>query len=149
MAMIARAYERMDDRLAAFVTALTAALPARVVKTELLHFDAQPSADLTAGVVTVISDYEADYSTRPGMAGREGTQRLILVGHLKVAETDTATAIQALEMDMMEEIKTFVRNGVPRMTLNLERCQGSRQLDHPYGWFVALIDAGPPVETTR
>ncbi len=50
---------------------------------------------------------------------------------------------------LLEEIKSFVQTGVTGMGLYLERLEQSRQLEHPYGWVVAYIKAGPPDQTTH
>lgn len=135
---------RMDDRMDAVGTALTAALPARVVKRSLLqHFDAHGRGEIEQGVVMLVSAGEKDYRREPGMVAKEGTHGMVLVGHLKVDENDTPQAVEAAELDLIEEIKTFVRAGVTGMTLFLDRVEHSRQLDFPYGWIVAYLSAGP------
>lgn len=141
--------ERMDDRLDAIETALTAALPARTIKRGLYDYEEHTDAEIAAGVVMILSGGEGKYRQGPGMEAREGTQRVMLAGHLQVSETDTRQAIEAAELELIEEIKSFVRAGVSGVGLSLERVENSRQLDHPYGWVVAFIDAGPPRATTH
>lgn len=141
--------ERMDDRLAAIAAALTTALSTRTVKRGLYHYSDHSPADLTKGVVMLVSAGEGDYSKALGMAAKEGTHRIMLVGHLKVLESDTRQAIEAAELDLIEEIKAFVRSGVAGTTLTLDRAEQSRQLEHPYGWVLAFIDAGPTRSTVN
>lgn len=147
--------ERMDDRLDALQAALVAfyaALPEgerRVVKRGLKDYREHANADLAKGVVTLVSDSEAGFSTRFGEVARKGAQTVLLVGHLKVAETADPAAVEVLELDMVEQLKTFVRAGVAGIGLLLNDIQTSRQLDHPYGWFVMSITAGPPLSTIR
>jgi hypothetical protein len=147
--------ERMDDRLDAIQAALIAWYltqpepERRVVKRGLVDYREHSDAELASGVVTLVSEGEDGFSTRFGEVGRKGQQGILLVGHLKVAETATPAAVEALELDMVEQLKTFVRGGVTRIGLLLNTVQQSRQLDHPYGWFVMSITAGPPLETIR
>lgn len=140
--------DRMDARLDAIEAALTAALPTRLVSDTLQHYTERSDAELTQGVVTLVSADEKGYSQNLGMAARDGTQRILLIGHLRVAEGTPRKAIQDQELDLIEELKAFIRAGVPGMSLTLDSVIHSRQLDHPYGWVVAYIDAAPPRQTT-
>lgn len=143
--MIGAKIERMDERMDAVADALKAALATRVVKRSFFrHFTDHTADELASGVVMLISAGERDYNDGFGMEAREGTHRFILVGHLKVAEGSTPQQVEAAEIDLIEEIKTFVRTGVAGMRLLLDQVQHSRQLEAPYGWVVAYVDAGPP-----
>ncbi|HHJ11893.1 MAG TPA: hypothetical protein ENK00_01830 [Chromatiales bacterium] len=145
---IGQAIERMDDRLDALEASLVAALPTRIVSRDLKHYTDQSDADLTKGVVTLVSAGEKDYSKALGMTARDGIHQVLLIGHLRVAENQGGQAIEAAELDLIEEIKGWVRAGVDGMSLRLDNVQHSRQLDNPYGWIVAYVDAGPPRQTT-
>lgn len=138
------AIERMDERLDAIETALVAELSTRTIKRDLLTFTDHTDAEIDAGVVTIVSAGEKDYNNGLGMEAKEGAHQVLLIGHLRVAEGTTGKDIEAVELDLAEEIKAFVRTGVADMSLKLNSIQHSRQLDHPYGWLVANIDAGPP-----
>jgi hypothetical protein len=131
-------------RTAAIIASLEAALPARTIKRGLLHYDDHGAAELAQGVVMLISDAEQDYSRALGMVAKEPTHRLILVGHLKVAETQTPADLEDAEQDLIEELKAWIRTGLDGMDLLPEAIQQSRQLEHPYGWIVAYVDAVPP-----
>jgi len=145
---IGQTLERMDDRLDAIETSLIQVLQTRVISRDLKHYTEQTDADLTAGVVTIVSSGEKDYSKDLGMAARDGTQSVLLVGHLRIAEGMGGKAVEAAELDLIEEIKAWMRAGVTGMSLHLNNVQHSRQLDNPYGWIVAYVDAGPPSQTT-
>ena len=146
---IGQAIERMDDRLDAVEASLASALSTRVISRALKHYTDQTDDDLTAGVVTIVSAGEGDYNKGLGMVAREGTQRILLIGHLSVAETTGGKDIEAAELDLIEEIKAWVRQPITGMSLRLDNVQHSRQLEHPYGWLVAYIDIGPPRATTH
>lgn len=136
--------DRMDDRFDAFEAAAKLGMPNRHIKNELKHHTDHEPQEVTDGVLTIVSASEGDYNNSLGMEAKEGTQRLVCIGHLKVAETDSKKAVQDAEFDFIEEFKAFIRSGVSGMSLRLENVQHSRQLDHPFGWFVAIVDAGPP-----
>lgn len=139
--------QRMDDRLGALEQALTPALPSRVVKRAFLDFRAHAEGELAAGVVMIVSAGERDYNAGLGMAAREGTHRVLLIGHMQVLQTSTPDAIEAAELDLIEEIKAFVGQGVTGMHVRLDSVEHSRQLEHPYGWMLANLDLGPPRQT--
>lgn len=148
--MSVNAIERMDDRMDAIHAALVAALPTRVVKRSFFkHFSEHEEAELAAGVVMLISAGEGDYARGRGMIAREGVHKFLLIGHVKSDDDSEPKATEAAELDLIEEIKAFVRVPVPGMSLYLAQAQHSRQLEHPYGWVVANLDAGPPSQNTH
>lgn len=145
---IAPLIDRLDDRLDAIAASLSAALPNRVIKRALMHYTDHSPAELAAGVVTLVSAGEKDYSRNLGMVARDGTQQILLIGHLKVAEDTTGMDIEAAELDLIEDLKTWCRQPLPGMALRLESIQHSRQLEHPYGWLVAYFDITSPRANT-
>jgi hypothetical protein len=136
--------ERIDDRQTAIAQSITAALSTRIVKRSLLHFDHHEPGEIETGVVMLISDGEHDYSQNLGMTAKEGKHGQLLVCHLKVDENSPKVAIEQAEMALIEEIKSWVRAGVPGMSFEIESAQHSRQLEHPYGWVVVKLNAIPP-----
>lgn len=132
------------QRMGALIASLEAALPARIIKRGLIPYDDHGADELAAGVVMLISDAEQEYSRALGMTAREPIHKLIVVGHLKIAETATAADLEDAEQDLMEDIKAWIRAGLDGMDLQPESIQQSRQLEFPYGWIVAHIDAIPP-----
>ena len=141
--MIQKNIDDIAQRFDAFVAALTTAMPTRTVKEEVLPYTEHEPQQLRDGVLTVLSSDERDYSNSQGMKAREGTHRLILVGHLQLDEAATAAEIRNAEFALIEEVKTFVRAGIPGMSLSLVRSVHSRGLEKPYGWTLQYIDAGP------
>jgi hypothetical protein len=147
--MIQKNIDHIGVRLAAFEDALITALPTRHIKrAELIPFHEHKAQEIRDGVVTIISSGESNYNNSQGMVAREGTLRLILVGHLKLDENATGLEIETAEIALIEEIKAFVRAGVPGMSLSLDSSQQSRQLDKPYGWTLQYLDVGPLKPTT-
>lgn len=148
--MIPVAIERMDDRMDAIHTALVAALPLRVVKRSFFrHYTEHEEAELDAGVVMIISSGEGDYKRGRGMIAREGTHSFLLIGHLKVDDDSEPQTTEAAELDLIEELKAFARLPMPGMSLYLAQVQHSRQLEHPYGWVVAYLEASAPSQNTH
>ena len=150
MAIMQKNIERMDDRLDAVVAAAQAHFTGRVVTTSFRHYRNRDAADLAQGVITVISDGEGEYSDGLGMAAREGTQNLILAIQCSVEpKTATPAELQALELDLAEEAKAFVRAGVDGMSLAIEEITNSRQQSFPYGFVLVRMPAGPVRATTH
>ncbi len=143
--MITAPIRRMDDRMDAVAASLTAALTTRHVKRSWLkNYDEHTPQELADGVVMLISAGEGQYKDGPGMTALEGQHRMILVCHLKVSETSQPQDVEAAELDLIEEIKAWARVGVAGVGLSVVRVEHSRQLEHPYGWAVVYLDAGPP-----
>lgn len=150
--MIVPVIERMDDRMDAIFAALVAALPARVCKRSYFrHYTEHPEAEIVKGVAMLISNGEGDYkAARAASAGaKEGVHTFLVIGHLKADEDSEPQAIEAAELDLIEEIKDFTRIEIPGLSLRLTRTQHSRQVEHPYGWVVAFLEAGPPIQNTH
>jgi len=142
------ALDRLDDRLDAIEAALVVAMPARIIKREMLHYDAHTVAELTAGVLMLTSQGEGSYSESLGMVAKEGTQKLLVIGHIKLPESATGRDVETAEINFIEELKSMLRTGVPGLSFKLVNVEQSAQLEKPYGWFVASVNAGPPQENT-
>lgn len=124
--------------------ALVAAMPGREVLLHQLapHTDFH-DAQLQAGVVQVSADRETDYSDFPGMEAREGTLRVIVLVHLKVAEGAARRDLGEAEAAVAAQIKAWVRAGVPGVGLSGLSVQFSRGLSFPFGFVVAYLSAAP------
>lgn len=147
---LATPIERMDDRMDAIAQSLSGALSTRIIKRSLLPYTDHSAQEIAAGVVTVISAGEGNYNKGLGLVARDGHQSVLLIGHLKLAEGEPGQAIEAAELDLIEEIKAWVRApGIEGLSLRLDHVQHSRQLDNPFGWIVAALEAGPPRSTVR
>lgn len=138
--------ETFPTRRLALLSALKEALPARHVKGAWYRaFDDHTPQELADGVLMVISAVESGYRQgTPGRVARDGTQLFVLVGYLKADEDDPHEALQDAEDTLAEDLKSFARTPIPGMSLWLDRVETSRQLEHPYGWVLAFIEAGPP-----
>lgn len=133
------------ERMEFIDTAAQAFFTTRVVKRSLLqHYDDHAAADLASGVIMMVSRGEGEYKQGLGMTAKEGTQTVLFVCHIKVAESVAQVEVEKAEGAMIEEIKSFCRAGVTGMTLKPESFSQSQQLAHPYGWVVATLRAGPP-----
>jgi len=135
--------ERIDTRMATIFASLQSALPGRVCKRSLTHYDQHASGELQSGVLMLISDSESQYRHIPRRTATEGRHSLLLIGHLQVTETATHLDVELAEMAMIEEIKSWLRAGLTGIRFELSEVRQSRQLEHPYGWIVAKITAAP------
>lgn len=150
MAMFPTRLDRIDDKLDAFEAAVnTAVAGTRSVNKGLIPYTDRAETDLTDGCWNIVAASEGDYHLGRGMAAKEGTLRINLVGHVRVAEDATRAELQQAEIDMAEEAKGIVRTGVAGMTLAIDQVILSRLLEHPYGWVVALIELQPPAASTH
>lgn len=142
--------DRIDDKLNAFKTGLAASLPnSRNIGIGFVGYDDRNDTELLDGWINIVSAGESDYHNALGMAAKEGTLKVLLICHIKVAEEATSEELQQAEIDLAEEIKGFVRTGVAGMTVVLDSIEQSRLLEHPYGWVVAFLDLRPPASSTH
>lgn len=141
--------ERIDDRLVALKSAIETAMPNRIAEIGFRPYTDRTDQELYNSVLNIVSAGEGDYHQGRGMAAREGTVKAHLICHLRVDEKADREELQQTEIDLMEEIKGFVRTGVAGMTLILTDLQQSRMLEHPYGWVVAFLELRPPAANTH
>ncbi len=142
--------DRIDDKLDALEMNLIAFLPSIwTIGIGFVPYTERNKDELTAGVLNIVSAGEGNYHSGRGMAAKEGILRVHLIGHVQVDDDDPRADLQQVEIDMAEEIKSFVRAGVPGMTLELDSIEQSRLLEHPYGWVVAFIELQPPGANTH
>lgn len=141
--------ERLDAKKSAVMAALQTAMPTRVVTGRKQHYTEHSAANLTAGVLTVVSLGESNYKQDAGLVGKEGTQQLMFIGYLKLAETATGDQVEQAEINFIEDLKTALRAGVTGLSLTLQNIEQSAQLETPYGWFVAGGSAAPPNKGNR
>jgi len=141
--------ERLDAKKQAVMAALAVAMPARVITGRKRHYTDHAAADLTAGVLTVISLGEGEYKQDIGLVAKEGTQHLLFIGHIKLAESATGDQVEQAEINFIEELKAALRTGVTGLHLTLQSIEQSAQLETPYGWFVAGGGAAPPAKGNR
>ncbi len=136
---------RMDD----IETAAKAFFVNRVVKRSLLkHYSDHAAGEIEKGVIAIISRGESEYKNGLGMTAKEGTQSILFVCHIKVDENAEPVEVEKAEGAVIEEIKSFLKQGVPGMSLKPERIDQSQQLAAPYGWVVAKLRAEPPQQGT-
>ena len=117
---------------------LAAALPNRIIATDLVDFPQRKVPELEKGVVTVLL---------PAMDLRDwdGTLKMKLVGQLSVPErSSTKHDVETAELVMFQQLRAFIRNpgkGIPRIQAHQVRF--SSQMEFPWGWVSMDIDVGP------
>jgi hypothetical protein len=137
------------DDLSGVMTAvrdqLAAVAPARVVTRSYTDFARRPDEDLVAGVFTVISRGEGSYDNVPGRAAGNGTQRILIVGQVRVGEDEPGAAVEDAEFGLVADLKALARSDLPEIIsgLALLDFEQSRQLEQPYGWVAAELENQP------
>lgn len=132
-----------DPMLDSIEASLFAALPTRKVQRSLLHDPASAdSADLEAGIVCLVSEGGGGFVNYRGREGELGVIRASLVGFLKVAEDSAPVAIESAELNLLNELLTWVQspNGPVGMSVAPKEFRQSKQLEHPYGWLVLGVE---------
>lgn len=138
--MIPTAVDDINARYEAVLAALKTHATSRVVKDSLyrditIHTD----SDVKQGVLMVVLAAEDGYTNDFGVQAKDGATQLLIVAHLKVDAEREPAAIRVMEGEVAEQVKAFIRAGVPGFSLALESQQFSRQLSHPYGWVVSTL----------
>jgi len=152
MAMLPK-IERIDDRLAVIVPALTAAFdangtyPFRHVTRNRNELQQQDEAQLEQGIIIVLAAAESDYSQQLGKVARDGKLELVLIGHLRVAEDAAKSEIEDREIALIEDLKSFFRGGTAGLSYQVNEFRSSLQLYHPYGFIVGSVLITNPTHT--
>lgn len=125
----------LGTRMAAIAAALAAMYPARKVRRSFVDFAQLPEGDLRAGVYTLVSKGEHDFTSVSGYIAMDGTHDIVLLGQLVLQEKAAGEEIEEAEFTMIEEVKAFCRN-LPAALCSLQPTSfgQSQQMTRPYGW---------------
>ena len=93
-----------DTRLAALAAHLTTSCPLRVVTRSLKDFALREDADLTDGILTVVGGGAGRFRNLRERLGMDATQRVTLVGQLRVAEAAEPLAVEQAEFTLYDEV---------------------------------------------
>jgi len=134
----------LSDRMDALVAAMAARQPLRVVTRSYLDRALRPAAELTAGVFTLLSMGEHGLTNAPQYNAMDGTQRVVVIGEFRLAETAEGKAIEDAEFTMLDEVKGLCRNLPAALCMfNLQSWQQSGQMEHPEGWISCSLEYVP------
>jgi len=115
--------------------------PNRVVSRDFKDFDQHTIEDLEKGVLTVISEGEAQYANSFGRQAETSKHPLVIVGQMSLAPDATGTQVEDAEFDLVEDVKALVSSALPVdiCTLELKRFRQSKQMDAPNCWIVCEL----------
>lgn len=134
----------LSTRMDALAAAFAARVPTRVVTRSYRQNMMIPDADLLAGVYALISMGENDFTNAPGYNAMDGVQRVLIIGDIRLAETQTGKDVEDAEFTMIEEVKGLCRNlPADLCVFDLIAWQQSGQQDHPYGWISCSLEYRP------
>jgi hypothetical protein len=138
------AIEDTAERLDAIEQLFITQMPNRFIKRSLKDYREHDDNELSAGILTLLSSGEDNYKNQRGMVAVEGSTGILLIGHIKVDESSHSREVEDVELLFAKEIKAVINTGLPGLSFTLDRIEHSRQLEHPYGWLVGFLKAGPP-----
>lgn len=135
----------LGTRMTAIRDALAALYPQRTVTRRYLDPSLRPTNQLHSGVYTLLSASEGQYTNVPGYSAQQGRHEITLVADIQVdADVNTPEVTEDAEFEMIDEIKTFVRDLPDTLcTLNLMAWSQSGQIDHPRGWVIFQLEYIP------
>lgn len=125
----------LADALNALKNGMAAAMPARVVTRDLLSFDLRSEADLTAGVLTVVSSREGRYANYRGREAQMGRLNVVIIGQVLLPESAMPSEVEDAEFLFAEQVKLFLGGVLPVADIQLLETRFSGQMEAPYGWF--------------
>ncbi len=133
----------LADALNALKDGMAAAMPARVVTRDLLPFDLRSEADLTAGVLSVVSSREGRYANYRGREAQMGRLNVVAVGQIKLPENALPSEVEDAEFEFAEQVKAFLGGVLPVTDIQLIETRFSGQMEAPYGWFAMDWEVWP------
>lgn len=127
--------------LDAIVASIAAALPARYVQRSLVEPANAKQAQLTAGLVCVVSGGGGRFANYRGREGDLGHMDVHLVGFVKVAESSESADVERAELTLLGDLLTWVNTtGAPGLdVVEPGDWTQSKQLEHPYGWLALAL----------
>lgn len=130
-----------DTRLAALAAHLTTSCPLRVVTRSLKDFALREDADLTDGILTVVGGGAGRFRNLRERLGMDATQRVTLVGQLRVAESAEPLAVEQAEFTLYDEVIAALQAGAGTLRcIDIADFRQSAQLEHPYGWIALDLE---------
>lgn len=134
----------LETRLELIRTSLAAAAPTRTVTRDAKDPGQYPTEIIRAGVYTITSLGESDFTNNPGYIAQDGKQRILITGDIALADGQSGAKVEAAEFAMCDEIKNWLRN-LPEglCMLQLLRIATSGQSSGESGWIVAELEYIP------
>lgn len=130
-----------DTRLAALAAHLATSCPLRTVTRSLKDFAQRDDDELTAGILSVIGSGAGRFRNLRERLGMDATQRVIVVGQIRVAESATPLAVEQAEYTLYDEVIAALRAGTGTLRcIDLADFRQSAQLEHPYGWIALDLE---------
>ena len=135
---------RLDLLQTALQAAVTASGSGRGVSRDLRDWDQYQDAELGLGVWVIAMQREADFAEHRQPEAELGVQRVGIVGRCKVREDQTGAAVEAIELDMVLELKSIHTYLDPEITgYRLLNYRTSGQFSVPYGFVAAEAELRP------
>lgn len=134
----------LGTRMEALKAAFALRVPARVVTRVYLDSQMRPLEHLQAGVYSLISMGESDFTNAPGYNAQDGKQRVIIIGDILLTESATGKDVEEAEFTMIEEVKGLCNNlPADLCVFNLIAWQQSGQQQAPWGWISCSLEYVP------
>lgn len=122
-------------------TNLQAAMPGRIVTRSAKDFAQRQSAEIAAGVVTLVSINVADLASQRDLQDFTGKLNILLMVEFKLAESAPPEQVEVAEWAAWEEIKAFIKApGAGLCPLDATRLTFSAQSKAPWGWIAVELE---------
>jgi hypothetical protein len=128
----------IEQMIHAMTFALGKRYPKRLVTTNLVDFADRKSTELEQGIYSLVFVRQSDFSAYSEKVD------LMLVGQVALRDSATGAEVQATELQMLEEIKSFIQSApFDLFRMVATKSASSAQLEAPYGWVSVDITIGP------
>ena len=122
---------------ASVASALMARYPDRIVTRSLMSFDERSDAELSRGVLTVLTFAADGLAQAAGTGADTGTGHLLITGQLWAGSDATGEDVETHELFLFQEIRDFALHpGAGLCPLDLDSVQfsGQQNAAEGYGW---------------
>lgn len=126
----------------AMKASLATAMPTRHVQRDLVDPAKEKLANLSAGVICVVSAGGGQFGNWNGREGDLGTMKVSLVGFLQVDAKSDPSTVEIAELALLAELLSWCQQAKAEPldeVFPLEYRQ-SQQLSHPLGWLALDLE---------
>ena len=132
----------IDARLDLMVDIFKGLFPERVTDRDYKDIHTTDEDELTCGTFSFMFKSEAGYRNELHRRADTSTQKYIVIARMYLKEGATGEDVEKEELTMIEEMKTFIRSGLPSEICNLSMVEtiGSAQAQVPLAWVLFELE---------
>jgi hypothetical protein len=132
----------INERLDLMVGIFKGLFPDRVVDRNYEDVHSAEEDDLTCGTFSFMFKSEGGYRNELHRRADTSAQKYIVIARMYLKEGATGEDVEKEELAMIEEMKSFIRSGLPSEIYNLSMVEtiGSAQAQAPLAWVLFELE---------